>query len=473
MRSPSGCPQRPRRVIHGPIVAYAWRWVVDQETQPHDDSARGVTPQAGVAYVVVLFGSTAGAIHTIGRGGLVIGRRSDAGGATLAFDDGRMSRMHVRIGLGAAGWQLVDLDSRNGGFVDGVPFSPAATVDLASGSVLRIGDTLLAFRVGPTSDNHDDEREAFPGASPPAADVRRRLGLIARGRGHVLVLGETGTGKERIARRIGRGCSFIPQNCAELTRELARSELFGHARGAFSGATSAKQGLVDAAGDGVLFLDEIGELPLDVQGDLLRFLEDGSYRPVGATDLRVSRARVVAATNVDLDAAVRIGAFRRDLLARLRAANAPLVLPPLRERREDILGWARRFLDEANPSELPPVLWTAGAAECLVLYPWPENLRELGGAMRALVESPPTWPIESSALPDRLQTHRRAMRDRQVVDAEASVFVDDPSRDAIERALVETGGRMRAASMKLGIDRRKLYRLCERFGIDISNYRPV
>jgi transcriptional regulator with GAF, ATPase, and Fis domain len=114
-------------------------------------------------------------------------------------------------------------------------------------------------------------------------------------------------------------------------------------RGAFRGAHTAKAGLVDAAGSGVLFLDEVGELPLDVQGDLLRFLDDGSFRAVGSIELRHSSARIIAATNVDLDDAVRAGRFRRDLLARLRASNRPVELPPLRQRPEDILGWARRF----------------------------------------------------------------------------------------------------------------------------------
>ena len=449
--------------------------MADQDTQPHDDTARGPVPAATVAYIVVLFGAAAGALHAIGRAGLVIGRRTETGGAEVGFEDARMSRTHVRVEPSATGWRLVDLDSRNGGFVDGAPFTPGAAVELAHGAIVRIGDTLLAFRTGPVVDNHDDEREAFPGSSPPAAEVRRRLALLANGRGHVLILGETGTGKERVARRIGRTSParpFIPQNCAELTRDLARSELFGHARGAFSGATAAKEGLVDAAQDGVLFLDEVGELPLDVQGDLLRFLEDGSYRPVGATELRVSRARVVAATNVDLDAAVRIGAFRRDLLARLRAANAPLVLPPLRERREDILGWARRFLDDANPRELPPVLWTAGTAECWLLYEWPENLRELGAVMRGLVESPPAWPVESAALPAHLQAHRRSLRDASGSEAEPSP-AEDPTKEAIEVALGEAGGRMRAASIALGIDRRKLYRLCERFAINIERFRTA
>jgi transcriptional regulator with GAF, ATPase, and Fis domain len=422
---------------------------------------------------MVVFGSSAGAVERIDRDALTIGRHTGTNPARLMLEDARMSRQHIRIEHGALGWQLVDLGSRNGGFVNGEPFASESTVALGDDAIIRVGDTLFAFRTGEPTNTHDLEREVFPGASPLASEVRRRLALLAAGHGHVLVLGETGTGKERVARRIGRSPSpFVPQNCAEVSRDLARTELFGHVRGAFTGATNAREGLVELAGEGVLFLDEVGELPYDVQGDLLRFLEDGSYRPIGASELRTSSARVVAATNVDLDAAVRVGGFRRDLLARLRASNAPLVLPPLRDRREDILGWARRFLAEAYPGELPAQVWTAGAAECVLLYPWPENLRELRGAMRALVETPPLWPIASKLLPEALQAHRRRLRERAEPDEDsATTATITPTREEIERALTETEGRMRTASALLGLDRRKLYRLCEKLGINIGNYR--
>lgn len=462
--------------------------MIDQNTEQHDDSALESSPRSTTAHVVTVHGSSSGSVREIADRGVSIGRRAEPQRADLAFEDPRMSRLHVRIEQEGVGWKLEDLGSRNGGFVDGIPFQPAMAVSLDEGSVIRMGNTIMVFRAQPPTNQIDGEREVFPGASPPAAEVRRRLALLAATVGHVLILGETGTGKERVARRIGRthpGRPFIPQNCAEVSRDLVRSELFGHARGAFSGAAMAKEGLVDAAKDGVLFLDEVGELPLDVQGDLLRFLEDGSYRPVGSTELRSSRARVVSATNVDLEAAVRESSFRRDLLARLRASNAPLMLPPLRERREDILGWARRFLDETCASDLPPEIWTAGAAECLVLYPWPENLRELRGVMRALVETAPRWPIGSKLLPERIQAHRRRLRDGRhdcelaaAAPAPAGAAApapaapaEEPTREAIERALAKTEGRMRAASILLGIDRRKLYRMCEKLSINIDVYR--
>jgi transcriptional regulator with GAF, ATPase, and Fis domain len=283
-------------------------------------------------------------------------------------------------------------------------------------------------------------------------------------------------GKERAARALAsRERPFVVQNCAELTRELARSELFGHARGAFSGAHAAKSGLVDVASGGTLFLDEIGELPLDVQGDLLRFLEDGSYRPIGAPDVRTSRARVVAATNVELDLAVRDGKFRRDLLARLRASNLPVELPPLRDRREDIVSWTSHFLRETG-ADCPGEAWSAGAAECLLLYPWPDNLRELRGIVRTLAAERARWPLEQGALPERVRTHRRVLRSptestSEPVAERPAGKAAEPTKAEIEAVLRQVEGRVRAAALQLGVDRRQVYRLCERLGIDIEEYR--
>jgi transcriptional regulator with GAF, ATPase, and Fis domain len=277
----------------------------------------------------------------------------------------------------------------------------------------------------------------------------------------------------------------VTLNAAQLRPDLARSELFGHQRGSFTHAVSNKQGLVELAGDGALFLDEIGDLPLDVQPDLLRFLEDGSYRPLGATDLRHSHARVIAATNIDLEQAVAQGKFRRDLLARLRATNLPLELPPLRERREDILGWTQLFFRQLAPElgrDLGPQLWTAGALECLLLYHWDENLRYLGSVVRHAATQAAELPCSPEHLPPQLRAHRGALRNRTGSPMDDPTLPQpapgaiprqfDPTRDEIDEALRQTGGRMRPAAQQLNVDRRKLYRLCERFGIALEDYRP-
>jgi DNA-binding NtrC family response regulator len=445
-----------------------------EHTDRQEDSWRGDEHmRASIAHMRIVHGCSPWSVKEIPASGLTIGRATGRLEADLVLEDRRMSRRHIRVEAGLLGWYLVDTDSRNGGFVNGRAFDPGQRVALVDGAVIRLGDSLLVFRASaPGAVDEDDTM--FPGESPVAAAVRGQLRLLAAATGHVLIHGETGTGKERAAQFIGKASPphpFVPQNCAELTRELARSELFGHVRGAFSGAHATKVGLIETAGSGVLFLDEISQLPLDVQGDFLRFLDDGSFRPIGSTELRHSPARIVAATNTDLDDSVRTGRFRRDLLARLRASNAPLELPPLRKRSEDVPGWARRFAVEAAGSGTAE-LFTAGAAECLLLYPWPENLRELRGLVRSLIADGLQEPVLPEQLPARLRAHRQALRgDADDPRPIAVPSVEEPAREDIAAALKETRGRMRTAAQMLRIDRRKLYRLCERSGIDLESYR--
>src|SRR5262245_47761180 len=459
------------------------------QTERQDDSAVGLTElDQSVAHLRVLTGRGVHAVHVVGSKGTSIGR--PGGDCDFIVDDGRMSRKHARIERSVAGWQVQDLMSRNGGFVNGRGLGRGGRSPLADGSVLRLGDTLMGFRASiPTTDGRADST-VFPGVSPVAVAIRRRIDALAAADGHVLIFGETGTGKESIAKMIGEQRAphpFVTLNSAELSRELARSELFGHVRGAYTHATTNRPGLVDKAGDGVLFLDEIGELSLDVQAELLRFLEDGSYRPVGSTELRRSSARVVAATHVDLDRAVQANRFRRDLLARLRASNEPLELPPLRERREDILGWTQLFFRELG-REPGPTPWTVGALECLLLYPWNENLRELHRVVGHAAEQSPGFPCGTEHLPAKLRAHRGTLRSPSSTTPpeeptpatdpsppseppQPDIPPPDPGRFEIEEALRKTAGRMRTAALHLNVDRRKLYRLCDNYAIDYKAYR--
>jgi DNA-binding NtrC family response regulator len=445
----------------------------DDRTERQEDSAAlDAEPHTSTAHLRMVFGTAATDLHRVEAGGSVVGRAGDSAEADIAVLDSRVSRRHTRVEATRGRWVVRDLGSRNRGYLDGAPYAADAALPLLDGSVLRFGDTLFVFRVGEPPPADTAPTAAFPGRSVVAAAVRRRLEALAASTGHVLILGETGTGKEQAARFLGTatGRTFVTQNCAELGKELGRAELFGHARGAFSGAVAAHEGLVDVAEDGVLFLDEVGELDLAVQADLLRFLEDGSYRPVGSTELRTSRARVVAATNVSLDDAVKTGRFRRDLLARLRASNTPLELPPLRERRDDILDWAKRFLDELLGDRAPSNPWSAGAAECLLLYPWPENLRELRGVVRGLAEAgEPPYPAR--LLPPRIQLHRALVRGPAGAEPDGDEAAPDPTREDIIAALDATQGRILPASKRLGLDRRKLYRLCVKLEIDIDSHR--
>ena len=462
------------------------------QTEQQDDSAVDFKElDQAIAHVRVLTGRSPHAVHVFPSRGTSLGRVG--GDCDFVVDDGRMSRRHARIERSAAGWQLQDLGARNRGFVDGRGYGAFERVPLVDGAVLRFGDTLMVFRASPPTGDGRTDSLVFPGVSPVAVSVRRRIDTLAAGAGHVLILGETGTGKERVARAISEHRAtqpFVTLNSAELSRDLARSELFGYARGAFTDARANKPGLVDTAGDGVLFLDEIGELSLEVQPELLRFLEDGSYRPVGSTELRKSNARLVAATHVDLEQAVEQGRFRRDLLARLRASNTPLVLPPLRERREDLLGWTELFVRQ-QARDVGAIPWTAGALECLLLYPWPENLRGLGAVVTVVSAESPSFPCKTEHLPPQMLAHRGALRARvggpavdehtpqspapvprgSVTGHAAHAPRPAPNRTEIEDALRQTQGNMRLTAQVLEVDRRKLYRLCEQFGIQRESYR--
>ncbi|WP_281985623.1 sigma-54-dependent transcriptional regulator [Azonexus hydrophilus] len=219
------------------------------------------------------------------------------------------------------------------------------------------------------------------GKSPAMADIFRRIALVAQTRASVLILGESGTGKEVVARAIHaagaqRDQPFLAVNCAALVETLLESELFGHARGAFTGAHAATRGKVDAAGQGTLFLDEIGELSLPMQGKLLRLLEAREFSPVGSTEVRRANARFIAATNVDLAERVSQGRFREDLYYRLDVF--PIRMPPLRERRGDIPLLAEHLLGRVSQEVGKPIRQISNEAlDTLKTHDWPGNVREL------------------------------------------------------------------------------------------------
>jgi transcriptional regulator with GAF, ATPase, and Fis domain len=460
-----------------------------QTAPPSDDSEQGSLELSQGAHLRILAGDCARPAYPVEIQGLSIGREDCD---VVIEDDPRISRKHARVERSFAGWQFQDLGSRNGFYVNGRGFGRGQRTPLPDGAVIRIGDSVMVFRTtAPPSDSRADSA-VFPGVSPEAVNVRRRIDELAASFGHVLILGETGTGKESVAKAIGAQRAphpFVTLNCAQLNREMARSELFGHVRGAFTNAVGTRPGLVDLAGEGALFLDEIGDLPLDVQAELLRFLEDGSYRALGSTDLRKSSARVVAATNIDLDEAVHQARFRRDLLARLRATNTPLTLPPLRDRREDILSWTRLFFGQRgrDPGPRP---WTAGALECLLLYPWQENLRELLAAVNFAASQSQEFPCTRAQLAAQVRAHRSRLRSPDARPDDPTPAPrpppsrpppppededlpprPDPTRDEIIERLKQTRGRMRTTAQLLKIDRRRLYRLCKTYDINPDDHR--
>jgi DNA-binding NtrC family response regulator len=280
----------------------------------------------------------------------------------------------------------------------------------------------------------------------------------------ILILGETGTGKELVAREIhncsGRPDAYLPVNCPEITPELMSSELFGHEKGAFSGADRARMGLIASAGKGTIFLDEIGELDIQSQARLLRVLEDRKVRRVGANSFEVVHARVVLATNRDLQAASVEGKFRRDLLERIRGFT--LELPPLRERKADIPILVSHFLDKFNEEYKTKVQIAPGSVDYLFQYDWPGNVREL----RAVVRKAAVYADSSQYLNSLIL--QESIRGRDATPLRNAVPFNpagDTWRDLIERAqaiyfralLTQTNGNREAAIKLSGLSKSQFF----------------
>lgn len=300
--------------------------------------------------------------------------------------------------------------------------------------------------------------------SPAMGPVLGSLQRAASYHFPVLITGEPGVGKEVCARALHAASSraaraMVTANCANLTPTLAVSLLFGHRRGAFTGADRDHPGLAEAARGGTLFLDEVGELPSEVQPHLLRYLQDGTYLPLGETRVRESDARIVAATNRDLAAAVARGLFREDLYHRLNVI--PVEIPPLRQRPEDIPMLFGHFLHLAAGEEGVPVPGVAPEVVTrLAAYPWPGNVRELQNVARALlVASHGGSAIKESHLPPRLVT----ASDRRPTTLAARLLEEE--RRAVAEALRDEGGNVSAAARNLGVSRQSLHQKVRRLGL--------
>ena len=322
------------------------------------------------------------------------------------------------------------------------------------------------------------------GQSPEIAEVRRLIDKAARHRLPVLLLGESGTGKEVVARAIHnanpRG-RFVPIDCGSLVGTLMESELFGHAKGSFSGAVENKKGLVELADGGTAFFDEIGDLPLEMQVKLLRLIQEREFRAVGALRWRKVDLRIIAATHRDLKAAVAAGRFRQDLYYRLNVFT--IHLPPLRERKEDIAELIRHFLDAIPVPDLPispPIL------DLLFSYDWPGNVRELKNSIDRMAALYSENGVQVYDLPSALQYHQAANGSARPVSVAAGaepadsgdlppfevpakspvISVRESEKQTIVRALGAAAGERRKAARLLGIGRTTLYRKMKEYGID-------
>ncbi len=310
------------------------------------------------------------------------------------------------------------------------------------------------------------------GQSPAMRVVYDLIERVATSDATILVSGESGTGKEVVARVIHarsrrKGGPFVAINCAAMPESLLESELFGHAKGAFTDAKTAEPGLFTRANRGTIFLDEIGDMPLGLQPKLLRVLQERAVRAVGARDEVPIDVRVVAATNRDLESAIEEGRFREDLFYRINVVH--IALPPLRARAGDILPIAQLFLGhfaaraEKNVTGIAPA-----AAEKLVGYAWPGNVRELQNCMERAVALTRFDQIVVDDLPEKVRVYRRSHVLVASDDPSELVPLEEVERRYIARVMEAVNGNKTAAARILGIDRKRLYRMLDRLDVDPS-----
>lgn len=381
--------------------------------------------------------------------------------ADLTVDDAGVSRIHFRLEHRGSGVWVSDEGSRNGTFVNGERV-PDAGVLAPLGSVIRAGKTLLvvAADVSPYATRRAPE---FPELIGGAAldDARVVIETVAATKTPILILGDTGTGKEVVAallhQRSGRAGEFVALNCAAVPQELVDAELFGHSRGAFSGAVGARAGLFRTADQGSLFLDEVGELPASVQAKLLRVLETEEVRAVGEDKVVHVDVRIVAATNRDVDSMVEGGDFRGDLVHRL--AGLRIALPSLSERIEDLPALSLHFLQDTGLGI------TATALERLMLHAWPGNVRELRNVVRAA--------SEVARRQDRAEVEPA---DVSAVMGSMTARLGPPGDESdlaarVSKVLSATLGSVPEAAQQLGMSRSVLYETLRRLRIDPKAFR--
>lgn len=299
---------------------------------------------------------------------------------------------------------------------------------------------------------------AMVAESPAMRQIREKAALVAGSDLPVLITGESGTGKELMAKYVHlqsqrRNASFLSVNCSAIADSLADSELFGHVKGSFTGASAERAGFFEQADGGTLHMDEIGDMSPGIQAKILRVLEESKVRRVGGNDDVAVDVRFIASTNKDLPAGVRDGSFRGDLFYRLNAAH--IHIPPLREHREDIPRLLEAFLADIGDGSAGK-RFSSKAMEALVNHDWPGNIRELRNTVKICALLAPGRIIELRDIPGQFLAGGPKTR---------SVRLADNEREIIKSALLETGGNKQLAAQRLGISRRSLYNKLERYGL--------
>jgi two-component system, NtrC family, nitrogen regulation response regulator NtrX len=325
-------------------------------------------------------------------------------------------------------------------------------------------------------ENSELKRQAFQagvivGESIPIKALRQQIGLMAPTTGRVLIYGESGTGKELVARAIHaqsdrNDAMFVEVNCAAIPEELIESELFGHTKGAFAGASTEKEGKFQKADGGTLFLDEVGDMSLKTQSKVLRTLDEGRFTPVGRDESITVDARVIAATNKDLEEEISKGNFREDLFYRLNVV--PFYVPPVRERKEDIPLLARHFLKEfSSQYSRRTKEITDDAIDVLLRYSWPGNVRELRNVIeRIVIMNPTVHKLDRKHLPPLLyrEGSRKQMGEFSTLHQARAAY----ERDYILKKLDENHGNVSRTAEVLGLERSHMYRKMKALGIAVK-----
>jgi transcriptional regulator with PAS, ATPase and Fis domain len=412
---------------------------------------------------------TATDVVTIGRGDQrSIVRSADKAARRLALQvaDPFMSTAHCQLVRVLGRWVVQDAGSRNGTLHNGVACKQA---DLEDGDLIEAGHTLFLFRELTAVDGAPDlDAAQLDAPAPGLATLDPELGQlfaslpdVARAKVPVAVRGASGTGKELVARAVhalsGRRGAYLAVNCGALPDTLVESELFGHKKGAFSGAVEDRPGLVRAADHGTLFLDEVGDLPLPSQAALLRVLQEEEVLPVGATRAMPVDLRVVVATHRDLPQLVKDGRFRADLYARL--AGWELELPALADRKEDLGIIIAALLARLAPDR-PEIGFSQSAARALVQHEWPLNVRELEQALAAGLALAREHLIDLPQLPEALRSPSPRRNSTAPLSDE-----DARRRDQLAALLTEHQGNISAVARAMGKARMQIQRWMKRYGL--------